>query len=77
MDYPIHEVFFTLKRKIEKIFSLLVAKSILATTIRALPGDIVAGHPPKIFIHTHLTNMKTAAAAPTKGRIFSTTMTLF
>jgi hypothetical protein len=55
----------------------LVAKSILTTTIRTLPGNIITGHPPKVFMHTHLANLKTAAAAPAKGRILFTAMTLF
>jgi hypothetical protein len=43
---------------------LLIAKSVLGTAIRTLPGNAVAGHAPLIFIHACLTNGKPAPAGP-------------
>jgi hypothetical protein len=51
---------------------LLVSKSVLAATVRALPGDPVAGHAPHIFIHARLTDHEAAAAAPAKRGGFGT-----
>jgi hypothetical protein len=45
---------------------LLIAESIHSTTVRALPGNVVAGHAPDIFLHAGLADLKTAAAAPAK-----------
>jgi len=40
----------------------------LFSTIRALPGDSIAGHTPEVFLHTILANTKSASALPTKGQ---------
>jgi hypothetical protein len=45
----------------------LVAKSILPSTVRALPGDRIAGHAPHIIFHTVLANTESAPALPAKG----------
>jgi hypothetical protein len=47
---------------------LLVAEAVLIATIRALPGDIVAGHAPQIFMHAPLADAETAAAAPAEAK---------
>jgi len=46
----------------------LVAKPILLSAVRTLPGDGIAGHAPQVFFHTILTDLKTAAALPAKGK---------
>ena len=47
----------------------LVAESILGPTIRALPGDSIAGHTPDILVHTVLTDTEVAPALPTKRKL--------
>jgi hypothetical protein len=47
---------------------LLVPKSILFPAVRALPGDGIAGHAPNVLRHTVLTDTKSAAAPPAKGK---------
>ena len=42
----------------------LVAEAVLFAAVRALPCDPVAGHAPYVFIHTHLTDLKTAPTGP-------------
>ena len=46
----------------------LVAESVLLSTVRALPGDGIAGHTPYVFFHTTLTDAKTAATLPAKTK---------
>jgi hypothetical protein len=53
---------------------LLIPKPILIPAIRALPGDGIAGHPPHVFVHALLTDMKAAPAAPAKAKILSATV---
>jgi hypothetical protein len=55
----------------------LIAKSVLFTTIRTLPGNPVAGHTPNIFIHAFLAYGKPASAIPAKHKGFTAAMTLF
>jgi hypothetical protein len=50
----------------EFIFLLLVAKSILPSAIRALPGNSIARHSPDIFQHAILAYTEPATASPTK-----------
>ncbi len=50
----------------------MIPKPILVPTIRALPGDGIAGHPPYVFMHTLLTDMEAAAAAPAKAKFLAT-----
>jgi len=47
----------------------LIPKPILVSTIRALPGDGIAGHPPYVFVHTFLTDMKAATATPAEAKL--------
>jgi len=35
--------------------------------VGALPGNTVAGHPPKVFQHAFLTDLKAATALPAEG----------
>ena len=53
---------------VRRVPFLLVAKSILSSAVRALPGDGIAGHAPEVFFHTILTDFKSAAALPAKGK---------
>jgi hypothetical protein len=53
---------------------LLVAQTILPATIRTIPGNPVAGHPPEIFIHAVLADAETAPALPVKMRVLTATM---
>jgi len=46
----------------------LIPKPILLPAVRALPGDGIAGHPPYVFMHTHLTDMEAATAPPAKAK---------
>ena len=46
----------------------MIPKPILIPTIRALPGDGIAGHPPYVFIHAFLTDMEAAAAPPAEAK---------
>jgi hypothetical protein len=46
----------------------LVAESILPSTVRALPGDGIAGHAPYIFFHTILADAESAPALPAEGK---------
>jgi hypothetical protein len=55
----------------------LIAKSVLFTTIRTLPGNPVAGHTPNIFIHAFLAYGKPASAIPAKYKNLLTAMALF
>jgi hypothetical protein len=45
----------------------LVSKTAPLATIRALPGNGIAGHAPQIFSHALGTYLKTTAADPAKG----------
>jgi len=54
---------------------LLIAEPVLATTVRTLPGNSVAGHPPQVFLHAVLANAKTAATAPAKGELIAAAVT--
>ena len=49
----------------------LVTKSILLPTVRALPGDGIAGHTPYVFLHTVLADIETATASPAKGKFLA------
>jgi len=42
----------------------LIPESVLFTTIRAFPGNPVAGHSPEIFIHAVLAHGKRTPAIP-------------
>ncbi|MFH2075915.1 MAG: hypothetical protein ABIJ57_11330, partial [Pseudomonadota bacterium] len=44
--------------------TLLVSKTVLATAVRALPGNSIAGHSPEIFFHAVLAYGKSAPASP-------------
>ena len=55
----------------KKLF-LLVAEPIPFPAIRTRPGDGVTGHAPHVFLHASLTDTKTAAARPAKGKCHST-----
>jgi hypothetical protein len=55
---------------------LLVAETIHFSAVRTLPGDMIAGHAPHIFLHASLANLKTAAATPAKGIALAATMAL-
>ena len=55
---------------------LLVPKTILFATVRALPGDAVAGQSPEVFLHAFLAHTKTTAASPAKRELLSATMTV-
>jgi hypothetical protein len=46
----------------------LVAESILPATVRALPGDGIAGHAPDIFLHTVLADTESTPAVPAEGK---------
>jgi hypothetical protein len=46
----------------------LVAESILPSTVRALPGDGIAGHAPYIFFHTNLADAEPTPALPAEGK---------
>jgi len=46
----------------------LVAESILPSTVRALPGDGIAGHAPYIFFHTVLADTESTPALPAEGQ---------
>ena len=39
--------------------------------IRAYPGNVVAGHPPEIFVHAGLADLEPAGTAPAKTIILS------
>jgi hypothetical protein len=56
--------------------TLLIAETVHFTAIRALPGDMVAGHAPYVFLHAGLTDFETAAATPAKRMNPATAMTL-
>jgi hypothetical protein len=45
---------------------LLITESVHPAAIGALPGDMVAGHAPDIFLHACLADGEPAAAAPTE-----------
>ena len=49
----------------------LVAESILPSTVRALPGDGIAGHAPYIFFHTVLTDTESTPAPPAEGKLLA------
>ena len=49
----------------------LIPKPILVPTIRTLPGDSIAGHPPDVFCHTRLTYIKPAPAPPAKAEFLT------
>jgi hypothetical protein len=55
-------------RNLKTAIGSLIPKPILVPTIRALPGDGVAGHPPNVFIHAFLTDVEAAAALPAKAK---------
>jgi hypothetical protein len=46
----------------------LISIPILFTTVRALPGDAVAGHSPLIFIHAGLAHGKSTPALPAEHK---------
>jgi len=54
----------------------LVSKTAPLATIRALPGNGIAGHAPQIFGHALGTYLKTTAADPTKGLFTAAKMAL-
>lgn len=53
---------------------LLIAKSVLGTAVRALPGNPVAGHSPLIVIHTLLAHGKPAPALPAEHELKAAAM---
>jgi hypothetical protein len=55
---------------------LLIAESVHFTAIRTLPGDVVAGHAPDVFLHTGLTDLEAAAATPAERVNHAAAMTL-
>jgi hypothetical protein len=56
--------------------ALLIAKPILVPTVRALPGDGIAGHAPYVFTHTFLTDIETTSTAPAKSKFFAAAVAL-
>jgi len=56
---------------------LLIAISVLFSTIRAFPGNSVTGHSPLIFIHAFLAHGKPAPAIPAEYKFLVAAMTLF
>jgi len=56
---------------------LLIAVSVLVTTIRTLPGNPVTGHPPLVLIHACLAHGKPAPALPAKHKFLLTAMANF
>jgi len=44
--------------------NLLITIAIPLTAVRALPCDSVAGHPPEVFQHAFLADLKPAATSP-------------
>jgi hypothetical protein len=54
----------------------LIAKSILVSAVRTLPGDGIAGHAPYVFIHTSLANIEAASTAPTEAKFFAAAVAL-
>jgi len=55
----------------------LIAISILLATIRAFPGNPIAGHAPEILIHAVLAHGKPAPAIPAEHKFLTTAMTKF
>jgi hypothetical protein len=55
---------------------LLIPISVLFSTIRALPGNPIAGHTPDIRIHAVLANGKPAPAIPAKHKCLTAAMAL-
>jgi hypothetical protein len=55
----------------------LVAKTVLLSAVRALPGDAVAGHAPHVFIHARLTDSEPAPAGPAERGYLPAAMTGF
>jgi hypothetical protein len=52
----------------------LIAKPILISAVRALPGDGIAGHPPYIFFHTILADTETTPAPPAEAEFSAAAM---
>jgi hypothetical protein len=67
-------------RKINPFFKhpdyLLIPKPIHLPAIGALPGDVVAGHAPHIFIHAVLTDGEAATACPAEPEGLAAAMAL-
>jgi len=55
-------------RNLKSAIASLIPEPILVPTVRALPGDGIAGHPPHVFMHTLLTDKEAAAAPPAKAK---------
>ncbi len=51
---------------------LLISEVVLLPTVRAVPGDVVTGHTPEVFLHAVLTHGKTTFAGPGKTNLFAT-----
>ena len=58
-------------RNLKSTIESLIPKPILVPTIRTLPGDGIAGHPPYVFCHTRLTDIKPAPAPPAKAEFLT------
>jgi hypothetical protein len=58
-----------------RLRSLLISKSVELSTVRALPGNTIAGHAPHIFQHTDITDLKSTSAPPAKRQLGATAMT--
>jgi hypothetical protein len=55
---------------------LLIAVAVLGITVRAGPGDAVAGHAPGVFMHAVLADGKSAPAPPAEHEGLSAAMAL-
>jgi hypothetical protein len=55
---------------------LLIAEAVALSAIGAIPGDMVAGHPPDVFMHAALADGEAAATTPTEGEEAAAAVTL-
>jgi hypothetical protein len=54
----------------------LIAEAVHVAAVRALPGNVIAGHAPYVFLHTGLAYLESAPAMPAKRIGQATAMTL-